>query len=107
MAKLVDKGDACLALSGRLNSHSVPALEPQGRALLTTAGVEYEIDLADVSYSSSAGVALMLAWLRAARAAGAEVVFKNLPASMLGLLQVSELENILPVVRHENSAASV
>ncbi|MGI9285716.1 MAG: STAS domain-containing protein [Pseudomonadales bacterium] len=97
MAELVDKGHACLSLSGRLDSRSVPALEPEGRALLTTADGKYEIDLAEVSYSSSAGVALMLAWLRAARAAGTEVVFKNLPASMQGLLRVTELENILPL----------
>lgn len=96
MSQLVDQGNGRLSLSGRLTSRSVPELEPQGRALLTKAGAKYEIDLAEVTFSSSAGVALLLAWLRAAESAGAEVVYKNLPASMLGLLRVTELENVLP-----------
>ncbi len=99
MSQLVDRGNGHLALSGRLTSESVLGLEPQGRALLTTAGAKYEVDLAEVTFSSSAGVALMLAWLRAARASGTEVIFKNLPAGMQGLLQVTELENILPVAK--------
>ncbi|MGI9295411.1 MAG: STAS domain-containing protein [Pseudomonadales bacterium] len=97
MAELLDEGNGRLKLSGRLTSEVVPVLEPQGRALLITAGAKYEIDLREVTFSSSAGVALMLAWLRAAQAVGAEVVFKNLPASMQGLLRVTELENILPL----------
>lgn len=105
MAELVDHGNGRLALAGRLTSDSVLELEPQGRALLTTAGASYEVDLADVTYSSSAGVALMLAWLRAARAADAELMFKNLPASMLGLLRVTELQAMLPVVDHAQTAA--
>lgn len=97
MSQLVDQGNGRLKLSGRLTSELVPLLEAQGRALLKTAGAKYEIDLLEVTFSSSAGVALMLAWLRAAHAVGAEVVFKNLPASMQGLLRVTELENILPL----------
>ncbi len=99
MSQLVDRGNGHLALSGRLTSESVLGLEPQGRALLTTAGAKYEVDLAEVTFSSSAGVALMLAWLRAARASDTEVIFKNLPAGMQGLLQVTELKNILPVAK--------
>lgn len=105
MADLTDSGDGRLTLAGRLTADSVLELEPQGRALLATAGVSYEIDLADVTYSSSAGVALMLAWQRAAQSAQAEVTFINLPASMLGLLRVTELQNVLTVTTHEKSAA--
>ncbi len=107
MAELIDQSGGRLTLAGRLTSDSVLELEPQGRTLLATSGASYEIDLAEVSFSSSSGVALLLAWLRAARAAGAEVVFKNLPASMLGLLRVSELEHVLPVAGPASSTAPV
>ena len=94
MTQLVDHGDGHLSLSGRLTSDTVPALEPQGRELISNQHDCYEIDLAEVTFGSSAAVALMLAWLRSARAAQVKVIFKNLPAGIQGLLRVSELEDI-------------
>lgn len=55
------------------------------------------IDLGDLSLVDSAAVAAMLAWQRAARSQGKQLVFSNLPANLQSLLQlygVSELLNI-------------
>lgn len=97
MTQLVDQGDGQLSLSGRLTSETVPALEPQGHELITAQHDYYEIDLAEVTFGSSAAVALMLSWLRLAHAAQVEIVFKNLPQGMRGLVRVSKLEDILPM----------
>ncbi len=97
MTQLVDHGGGHLSLSGRLTSDTVPALEPQGSELITTQHDCYEIDLAEVTFGSSAAVALMLAWLRSARAAQVKITFKNLPQGMRGLVRVSKLEDILPL----------
>lgn len=104
MAELIDHGDGRLVLAGRLTSETVVALESQGRALLKAADTTYIIDFAEVTYSSSAGVALMLAWLRAARGAGADLIFKNLPARLLGLLRVTGLQDVLPIDERAGSA---
>lgn len=97
MTQLTDHGDGQLSLKGRLTSETVPALEPRGRELMTKQHDSYEIDLAEVTFGSSAAVALMLAWLRSARAAQVKVTFKNLPQGMRGLVRVSTLEEILPM----------
>ncbi len=97
MAQLVDHGDGNLALSGRLTSETVAELELQASEALAHEHSHYKVDLSEVTFGSSAGVALMLALLRTAREAKKEIVFANLPAGMVGLLRVSELEDIVPL----------
>ncbi len=97
MSQLTDQGDGNLALSGRLTSDTVIELEVQARAALAQEHSHYKVDLSEVTFGSSAGVALMLALLRAAREAGKELVFANLPSGIAGLLRVSELEEIIPL----------
>lgn len=86
-----------LAVVGELTSSSAPALDDEGRRLVAGASGDCEIDLAGVSFGSSAGVALLLSWLRAGRAAGRRVVFLNLPQGMRSIINVSGLDSIIPV----------
>ncbi len=97
MSQLIDEGDGNLALSGRLTSDTVAELELQVCDLIAKQHSHYTVDLAAVTFGSSAAVALMLALLRAARDAEKSIVFANLPAGMAGLLRVSELEDIVPL----------
>ncbi len=47
-----------------------------------------EFDFAQVELSDSSGVALLLAWLREANAAGKPVSFRNLPQQLLDVAKV-------------------
>lgn len=86
-----------LAVSGVLGFTSVVELEPQGvQWLREQASRECSVDLKGVSYSSSAGLVLLLAWLRAASAAGKTLRIANMPAGMAALARVGELAELLP-----------
>lgn len=99
-AALVVEGDT-LHLSGTLDADSVLALHQPGCDWLATAPANCHVDLGAVDYSSSAGVALLLDWLRAAMAAGKQLSFANLPVQMGSIIGVSGLETLFtPGARH-------
>lgn len=82
------------AVSGPLTFDSVPALYAASRAWF--AGKDaMTIDLADVSTADSAGLALLIEWLRAARKTGAPLQFSNIPSQMLELIRVNGLQDTL------------
>lgn len=94
-ATLAFDGDT-LRVAGRLDADSVLALHREGcNWLAGVAPASCRIDLGGVGYSSSAGVALLLDWLRAAAAAGKQLAFTNLPAQMGSIVRISGLETLL------------
>lgn len=87
---------ATLAVAGRLDHDSVVALAEAGATWLAQrAPAECRVDLAGVDYSTSAGIALLLGWLRAATQAGKQLRFDNLPADMAAIARVGGLDHIL------------
>ena len=54
-----------------------------------------EIDLAKVTRTDSAGLALLIEWMRGASRQGGRIDFLNLPNQMLELARVSNLEHLL------------
>jgi phospholipid transport system transporter-binding protein len=57
------------------------------------------VDLGEVTELDSAALALILAWLRDARAAKRELAFTNLPQSLQTLARLYGVEELLPVAR--------
>ena len=55
------------------------------------------VDLGGVQRSNSAGVALLVQWLRQARRRQVELVFIDVPAQMREIVRVADLEQVLPV----------
>lgn len=95
-ASVSAQGDT-LAVSGVLDFDSVAAVQGAGRAWLAdTAGGSCRLDLGGVEYSSSAGIALLLDWLRAATALGKSLSVENMPADMQALAKVSGVDAFLP-----------
>jgi len=95
-ANAVANGDV-LSLSGALDAESVLALRPVGRQWLEGAGAgERRLDLAGVTHSSSAGLALLLDWMRVAQDSGKTLRIDNMPADMAALARVSGLDSFLP-----------
>jgi phospholipid transport system transporter-binding protein len=83
-----------LVLEGAVTAGTVPALLDEGGATLRD-GVEV-VDFGAVTEVDSAALALALAWLRAARAAGRALRFANLPPAMENLARLYAVAALLP-----------
>ncbi|HEC16598.1 MAG TPA: STAS domain-containing protein [Sedimenticola sp.] len=97
MSATIRRGDDNnLYISGELGFATVQDLLRQGRGLLNGQG-RLIIDLAGVTRTDSAGLALMLEWLGERRSCGQDICFRNVPESLLEIAQVSNLAGLLPL----------
>jgi phospholipid transport system transporter-binding protein len=93
-AQLVENDDGSWLLQGELGFASVPSV-------LQHAGVnmlgrdQITVDLTGVTRSDSAGLALLVEWLRESELAGNTIKFVNVPAQLLSIARVCGLEDIL------------
>lgn len=86
-----------LVVTGVLGFVSVVELESQGvNWLRDQAAAVCAVDLRGVTYSSTAGLVLLLAWLRAAKQFGKTLHIQNMPAGMTALASVGGLAELLP-----------
>ncbi len=60
-------------------------------------GAEVKIDFADVTSVDTAALSLMLEWQRRAVAAGSDIKFVNLPASLSSLASLYGVEAFIPL----------
>ena len=58
-----------------------------------------DIDLGAVPRSDSAGLALLIEWMRHARRRDQPIRFLNMPPQMLAIARASSLDQVLPLVR--------
>ena len=79
---------------GAMTFDSVTDLWRQSAEMFSGQSV-LNIDLADVTHTDSAGLALLVEWLCEASRRGARIEFLNLPAQMLALAGVANLEQLL------------
>ena len=79
---------------GSLHFTTVSALLTAGVAAIN-AGRAAVIDLAGVTASDSAGLALLIEWLSVAKAAGRTLRFDNIPSQLQQLARLSEVEELL------------
>lgn len=90
------------ALSGDLTHVSVVDVLPQGLQLLAQAESEWLLDMQQVGQLSSAAVALLLEWLRAANKANKSLVLRNFPQHLWPLIRISDLETVFdPLLRQQ------
>lgn len=94
MSATLEQGpDGVWRIVGSLDFESVPALYRHTDTLLAAGPVE--IDLAGVERANSAGVALLLEWRRQAHRRGVELHLRELPAAVLQLARLSDVENLV------------
>jgi len=92
-ARLELEGDRIL-LTGAIDFSNVMALDHQGKTWLREqAPAQCRLDLGGVNHCNSAIAALLLSWMRAARAAGKEVAVENLPEALQGIIRLAGLED--------------
>jgi phospholipid transport system transporter-binding protein len=84
-----------LVVSGPVTLANVAGLLDEGRRHLDE-GVR-AVDLGEINEMDSSLLALMLAWMRDARARGGELVFVNLPESLKTIARLYGVESLLPV----------
>jgi phospholipid transport system transporter-binding protein len=87
-------GEGRLAASGELGFATAAAALPAGLALIGP-GQAWTIDLAGVTAGDSAGLAVLVEWMSAARARGATVRYAGLPGQILAVARISDLERLL------------
>lgn len=95
----LDTAAGVLSLSGEINYRNGPALRQSGLALMRQAPAEMPlvIDCGSVDKSSSVGIALLLSFMRDAKARGISLSIANLPEDMRHIADVSGLLDILPL----------
>ncbi len=85
-----------LTLTGVLDHETVLAVDEPGRQwLLGSAPRECKLALGTITYSSSAGIALLLGWLRIAQQQQKTLQLLQVPASMIALANLGGLEDLL------------
>jgi phospholipid transport system transporter-binding protein len=94
--QLEDLGQGNFALRGELDACSVAILWKEAKRLFSEQ-TPVKIDLSHISRSDSAGVALLIEWLRDARAQNWRLQFVNIPPQMMAIINVADLEELLPM----------
>jgi phospholipid transport system transporter-binding protein len=97
-AEILEVSPGVLRLTGVLDFRSGPQLRVSGQKLIRASQAsKLLLDCTAVDKSSSVGVALLLAFMRDAAAAGKSLVMSGLPSDMQQIAQVSGLEDLLPL----------
>jgi phospholipid transport system transporter-binding protein len=101
--KIIKKNETLFAIEGELNMQTVPEASKLLAKLMaeSSSSNNLALDLALVSRSDSAGVALLIDVMQLAKTAKMTLIFSNLPQQMQDIAGISGLADILPV--SENS----
>jgi phospholipid transport system transporter-binding protein len=92
---VIRRQESRMILSGPVTLANVAALLEEGRRHLAD-GVN-SVDFAEVTDMDSAALALCLAWLRDAKAAGGAISFANLPESLQTIARLYGVHSLLPL----------
>jgi serine/threonine-protein kinase RsbW len=87
-----------LALSGRLDSTTVRALDIALRSELAAGNCQIVIDMHGVNYTSSAGIKTLVAALQGARASGGDVWLARVRPRVREVLEIVGLDSVFVVV---------
>lgn len=90
-------GAGAYRLDGELSFTTVPHVWKAARRLIADeqGASEMRLDLAGVERADSAGVALLLEWLREAHRLGLRLRLENVPEQMLAIARVSGVEELI------------
>jgi phospholipid transport system transporter-binding protein len=94
---VIRREDSRIVLSGPVTLANVAQVLEEGRRHLAEGAAT--VDLAEVSELDSSALALLLAWLREAKAAGRALAFTNLPESLQTIARLYGVQDLLPAAR--------
>lgn len=88
--------EGSLVVAGELSFATARAACAAGeRAVRAAVTPTVTIDCGGVTRADSAGVAVLVEWLRVGRKAGREVRYVNLPSTVVAIARLSELDSLL------------
>lgn len=87
-------GDGRLAVRGELGFATAAAALQAGLALIG-AQRAWTVELSGVTAGDSAGLAVLVEWVSAARARGATLHYEAVPAQILAVARISDLDGLL------------
>jgi phospholipid transport system transporter-binding protein len=93
-ARLESLGTGRFRVSGVLDASTATAVLEESESRFEQAP-EIHVDLGGVGESDSAGLALLIEWLRQARHARKPIHFVNVPAQIEALARISEVEELI------------
>lgn len=94
--QLVERGDGEYSLVGEM-TFATASKALKATAPLFKDGRSLRFDLKDVRRADSAGVALLIEWIRRAQQAGGAVRYTHLPESLRAMIRVGGMDELLPV----------
>jgi ABC-type transporter Mla MlaB component len=94
-ATVKDAGAGRFLLSGSVTMATAARLRGEGLRAFAAGSGNLEIDLSEVARVDSGSLALLIDWLAWARAVGRAMRFTALPATMLALARLSDVEGLL------------
>lgn len=86
-----------IRIEGDLSMHRVPGRLRESRRWFEP-GTSLTMDLGAVGHTDSAGVALLVDWVRRARSRKCQLTFINIPTQMHAILAFCRLEHELPEI---------
>lgn len=92
-----DQAGGMIHLSGELSMQTVPDVLGDAEEILSQVDGTLKVDLDNVTHSDSAGLALLIDWMRRTHQKGTKIEFYHIPPQMLAIASASGLENILPL----------
>src|SRR6266403_5146780 len=94
--KLAPSANGRFVAQGPLTFATARQAREQGlQCLASAAGRELEVDCGGITASDSAGLAVLLDWLGAMKRAGRALRSTHLPAGLVALARISEVEELL------------
>jgi phospholipid transport system transporter-binding protein len=84
-------------LEGELSFDSVQAAMKKTRGFFAAPNPKMVFDLAGIAKADSAGLALLMEWLRLANLGGADLHYVNLPRQLLAMAHVAGVDEILVI----------
>ena len=91
--ELTSLGDGRYALTGDLGFENVAELLEESRGPFAR-NEHIEVDLSGVKSSDSAALALLIEWIRLARARHVKIVYRGLPDQLISLAGISDLDDL-------------
>lgn len=85
-----------LKLTGQLNFSSVASLLSSNDCLQ---GGQVQIDMSGVQQSNSAGLALLLEWMKIAQQKGLQIKYHNVPEQLLVIARAYGIDQDLPIIK--------
>jgi len=90
---------------GRLEAASAPTLQARLAELLAQGQTRIVVDMADVTYTSSSGLKVLLSALRQARRQRGELVLSNVQPKVISILEMVGFDRVFPIAQDLHTAS--